>query len=257
MSLFKIPGFFFSMLLVLVFSSTIQAAEPFNVNQEKQIEAIVRDYILANPEIIAEAMAALENKRIAAERLAQTNAVTDRADSLFNSEHQAVLGNPDGDVTLVEFFDYNCGFCKRAMGDMFTLIENDPNLRVVLKELPVLGEASLEAARVALAINTMHPDQYVEYHARLLGARGRASGVTAINLAVEMGMDKDTIQLASMTENVNAAIQEVRSLAVALGVSGTPSYVIGDEVVFGAVGYDQLKEKILQARACGGKTTTC
>ena len=166
--------------------------------------------------------------------------------TLFNSPHQVVLGNPQGNVTMVEFFDYNCAFCKRALPDMLALIKTDPNLKFVLKEFPVLGDGSVEAAHVAVAARMQDPNgkKYIEFHQKLLGGRGPADKVRALAVAKEVGFDMARLEKDMGSDEVKTTIDENMKLADALGVSGTPTYVVGEEVVVGAVGLDELREKI-------------
>ncbi|MFD1694109.1 DsbA family protein [Roseibium aestuarii] len=220
-----------------------------------QVETIVKEYLLANPEVIRDALAELDRRQQAAEEKARNDALSSSADILFNSEHQAVLGNPDGDVTLVEFFDYNCGYCKRAYADMVRLIEEDPKLRVVLKEFPVLGQGSAEAAQIAVAVNKLAPEKYADFHQALLLQRGQANHASAIEAATGIGLTEAQIGEVVQTELARTSISEVYELADKLGLSGTPSYVVGNEVIPGAIGYDGLKARIESVRNCG--QTTC
>ncbi len=219
------------------------------------VEKIVREYLLKNPEIIAEALTELDRREKAAAEAARLSAVKDSASILFDSTRQVVLGNPEGSVTVVEFFDYNCGYCKRAYGDMVRLIEEEPELRMVLKEFPVLGQGSVEAAQVAIAVNLIAPDKYGEFHEKLLMQRGQSNKDSALAAAVDIGLDPEEIAKALSSDEAGLTIEEVYTLANRLGLTGTPSYVIGDEVVMGAVGYDQLKSKVTALKACG--ETTC
>src|SRR5215475_12894637 len=127
------------------------AGQEFSAPQKSEIERIIRDYIVSHPEVLQEAIAELDKRQAADLEKAKT-AVASNAETLFNSSRHVVLGNPNGDVTMVEFFDYNCGFCKRAMADMLDLLKNDPKLKIILKEFPVLGPGSVEAAKVAVAV---------------------------------------------------------------------------------------------------------
>jgi len=220
-----------------------------------QVETIVREYILKNPEIITEALAELDRREKAAEEAARQDVLTSSADILFNSTRQVVLGNPNGSVTLVEFFDYNCGYCKRAYGDMVRLMEENPDLRVVLKEFPVLGQPSVEAAQVAIAVNAAAPDKYGAFHEALMMRRGQANRASAFEAATAAGVSEQELLAAMNTDVVGETIEEVYSLANRLGLTGTPSYVVGDEVVMGAVGYDQLSSKLADLKNCG--QTSC
>jgi protein-disulfide isomerase len=228
-------------------ASTIDTSE-LSDGQRKEIEGIIKNYLIANPEIIKDAMAELQRRQDEAEQAAQTKAITDNVALLFDSKRQVVLGNPKGDVTLVEFFDYNCAYCKRAHADMKKLIENDKNLRVVLKEFPVLGEGSMTAAQVAAAVSLVAPERYGEFHEKLLTERGQANSERAFAVAEEMGLDMAKVKAKVNTDDVKAMITEAYDLANKLALTGTPSYVTPKEVVVGAVGYDALKKKIDEAR---------
>jgi protein-disulfide isomerase len=229
------------------------SAQGFTDTQRTDIEAIVRSYLIAHPEVLEEAMNEL-NKRQAAEETAKHEAaIGQNADSIFNSPHGVVLGNKDGDVTFVEFFDYNCGYCKRAMADMLDLLKSDPKLKVVLKEFPVLSEGSVEAARVAVAVRMQDPKKYLDFHTRLLGGRGPADKARALAAAKDVGLDVARIEKDLASPEIRATIEENMKLAEDMGLNGTPSYVIGKQVVIGAVGLDGLKEKIGIAR-CGKAT---
>jgi protein-disulfide isomerase len=229
------------------------SAQGFTDTQRSDIEGIVRSYLIAHPEVLEEAMNEL-NKRQAAEETAKHEAaISQDADSIFNSPHGVVLGNKDGDVAFVEFFDYNCGYCKRAMADMLDLLKNDPKLKVVLKEFPVLSEGSVEAAKVAVAVRMQDPKKYLDFHTRLLGGRGPADKARALAVAKDVGLDVARIEKDLANPEIRATIEENMKLAEDMGLNGTPSYVIGKQVVIGAVGLDGLKEKIRIAR-CGKAT---
>ena len=215
----------------------------------------VREYLLANPEVLQEVVTELERQRINQQTAQQADAVNLYQDLLFFSPRSAVIGNPNGDITLVEFFDYNCSYCKRALDDMNRLIADDPGLRVVLKEFPVLGLGSTEAAQVAGAVVLLAPDLYGEFHQLLLGTQAQATGALALAAAAEIGLDIAQIEAMIGTAEVSAVIEESYMLADALGLTGTPSYVIGNEVIVGAIGYDSLRGMIDSIRACGA--TVC
>jgi protein-disulfide isomerase len=231
------------------------SAESFSDGQRGEIETIVRNYLIAHPEVLEEAMAELNKRQAAAELEKHEASVAQNSDAIFNSPRGVVLGNKDGDVTFVEFFDYNCGYCKRAMSDMLDLLKSDSKLKVVLKEFPVLSEGSVEAAQVAVAVRMQDPGgkKYLDFHQKLLGGRGPADKVRAIAAAKEAGLDVGRIEKDLAGPEVRATIEENFKLAEAMGMNGTPSYVIGKQVVIGAVGLDGLKEKIGVAR-CGKAT---
>ena len=228
-------------------------AQNFSPAQRSDIERVVHDYLLAHPEVLQEAMSELEKRQTAAQAEKYKVAVKEHAQTLFSSPNQVTLGNPKGNVTFVEFFDYNCGYCKRAMDDMLTLLKDDPKLKVVLKEFPVLGPGSLEAARVAVAVRMQDPKKYLEFHTKLLGGRGAADEAHALAVAKDIGMNMAQIQKDAKSPEVKATLDEDFKLAEALGLNGTPSYVIGSDVVVGAIGLPGLQEKINTAR-CGKPT---
>lgn len=228
------------------------SAQGFSDSQRGEIEQIVKSYLLAHPEVLEEVSVELSKRQATADALKHEAAVTENADAIFNSPRGVTLGNKDGDVTLVEFFDYNCGYCKRAMADMLDLLKADPKLKVVLKEFPVLGPGSVEAAQVAVAVRMQDPGgkKYLDFHQRLLGGRGQADKARALAAAKEAGLDIARIEKDMNSPEVRATLEENFKLAEAMGMNGTPSYVIGKQVVVGAVGLSTLKEKINTAR-CG------
>jgi protein-disulfide isomerase len=239
-----------ALALALGASVTPARAENFSAPQRTEIEKIIKDYLLAHPEVLQEAMAELEKKQQVAETEKARSAIKNHSDALFNSPRQVVLGNPQGDVTFVEFFDYNCGYCKRALTDMTTLLNNDPKLKVVLKEFPVLGPGSVDAAQVAVAVRMQDKTgkKYLEFHQKLLGGRGQVDKAKALAAAKDVGLDMARIEKDLKSDEVAKTLEESMKLAEALGLNGTPSYVIGNDVVIGAVGLAGLTQKIQAAR---------
>lgn len=233
----------------------VASAQSFNDAQRSDIEGIVRNYIVTHPEVLEEAMTELSKRQAAAEQTKHEAAIAQNANEIFNSPRGVVLGNKDGDVTFVEFFDYNCGYCKRAMSDMLTLLKTDAKLKVVLKEFPVLGPGSVEAAHVAVAVRMQDKTgkKYLEFHQKLLGGRNHADLARALAVAKEIGLDMDRVQKDMKSPEVENTLHQDFKLAEALGLNGTPSYVIGEDVVVGAIGLQGLREKINTAR-CGKET---
>ena len=233
----------------------ISQADELTAGQKSEVERILRDYLIAHPEVIQDAMAELDKRQSAADAEKHKATINQNAATIFSSPRQVVLGNPDGNVTFVEFFDYNCGYCKRAMDDMLTLLKDDPKLKIVLKEFPVLGPGSVEAAQVAVAVRMQDKTgkKYLEFHQKLLGGRGQADKARALAVAKDVGLDMARLEKDLASAEVKATLQESFKLAESLGLNGTPSYVIGDNVVVGAVGLDSLKEKVNTSR-CGKPT---
>jgi protein-disulfide isomerase len=231
-----------------------------------EVGEIVKGYFLKHPEAIAQVLAEILKRRSAANAGAASpgaaaKAATDRsaaiagnAATLFSSPHQVTLGNPDGDVTLVEFFDYSCGYCKRALPDLLALLKDDPKLKIVLKEFPILGPGSLDAARVAVAVRMQDPggQKYIAFHQQLLGNPGPASREKALAAAKDQGLDMARLEQDSTSDEVNATLKEDIQLASAVGITGTPGYVIGKDVIPGAVGIAALKRQIGTSRGVGG-----
>jgi protein-disulfide isomerase len=231
------------------------SAQSFSDAQRGDIEKIIRTYLVSHPEVLEEAIAELNKRQAAAEEQKHEASIAENASKIFNSPRGVVLGNKDGDVTFVEFFDYNCGYCKRAMADMLDLMKTDPKLKVVLKEFPVLSPGSVEAAQVAVAVRMQDPGgkKYLDFHQRLLGGRGPADKAHALAAARDAGLDVTRLEKDLASPEVKATIDENFKLAEAMGMNGTPSYVIGKQVVVGAIGLEGLKEKIGLAR-CGKVT---
>jgi protein-disulfide isomerase len=231
------------------------AEDSFTATQRGEIEKIIKEYLVGHPEVLQDAMSELEKKQAADEVAKNLAAVKDNTEEIFNSPRQVTTGNPQGDVTFVEFFDYNCGYCKRAMTDMFDLMKNDSKLKVVLKEFPVLGPGSVEAAKVAVAVRMQDAGgkKYMVFHQKLLGGRGQADKAKAMAAAKDAGLDMTRLEKDLQSDEVKQTLETNLKLAEKLGLNGTPSYVIGSNVVVGAVGLDKLKENINTAR-CGKAT---
>ena len=216
----------------------------FSSDQRAEVEGIIRNYLLTNPEVIRDAIVELQRRKDAAAQVAQTKVIQDSADAIFASKNQAVFGNPDGKVTLVEFFDYNCTYCRHAEADIQKLIKAEPNLRLIVKQFPVLGPGSVEAARVAVALHLTAPDKYADFHDALLGEPGQVNGEKALAVAASLGVDANALNAKLDSDEVKQTIAESYALAEKLSLTGTPSFVTHKEVIVGAVGYDALKAKI-------------
>ena len=228
------------------------AADEFTPAQKQELGAFIKDYLVGHPEVLREAIEALDKHDKEVAQAEREKAVSDRAGPLFSSPFQANVGNPNGSATLVEFFDYNCHYCKGALPDVAKLMKEDPNLKVVLKDFPVLGPGSVEAARVASAARNQLPgDRFWAFHTKLLSLRGPIGKAEALSVAKEMGLDMDRLVKDMEDPQIQSGLQEIMSMADALQINGTPSFVVGQEVVVGAVGYDQLKDKIDAVHKCG------
>jgi protein-disulfide isomerase len=212
---------------------------------EPEVERIVRDYLMREPEIILEAIEALQRRQQEAEAERRRGAIARLEAEIFRDPVTPVIGNPDGDVTLVEFMDYRCGFCRRMVPAIQGLLADDPGLRIAMKELPVLGEDSVRAARAALAAHAQ--GAYVDMHFALLAADDLSiDGIVAV--ARDLGLDLERLRRDMDSTGVGAHIQANYRLARELGIEGTPAFVVGGEVVPGAVPREQLEALIGLAR---------
>jgi len=220
--------------------------------QKAEIQGVIKDYLINNPEVLRDALAAMEQRQKAEEAEARTKAVSDAAPLIYNSPRQAVLGNPNGKVTLVEFFDYNCGYCKKSLDDIARLVKEDPELRLVVKDFPVLGPGSVEAAEVATALRKQFSgEKYWQFHLKLLGMKGQIGKGQAVTVARDLGANLDQLGKDMTSNETKESIQEVMKIADGLQLTGTPTFVLGDDVLVGAVGYDELKSRIGNVKKCG------
>lgn len=234
--------------------ATGTAANALDDQQKKEFGAFIREYLIANPEIMLEVQDALEKKQQDTRTSQASEGIAANSKAIFSTASDITLGNPNGDVTIVEFFDYNCTYCKRALTDMETILSSDKKVRFILKEFPILGPDSMAAHRVASAFKAIAPEKYPQFHKQLLGGQQRATEQTAIAVAVALGVSESAIR-KSMKDNPNdQQIRATYELANNLGVTGTPFYVVGNEAVFGAVGHEELSSKISNIRSCGKAT---
>jgi protein-disulfide isomerase len=222
---------------------------------EKKIVAVVHDYLTKNPEILVEMTNELDKRQQEQQAEQQQKVISDNAEALFRSPLAYFTGNPDGDVTVVEFFDYNCGFCKRALPDLVKLVDGDGKVKVVFKELPIFGEESEGAAKAALAAGKQ--GKYFEMHQKLFSEPGKADKDKGLRIAAELGLDVPQLEKDMEDPSTQQALDEAKDLAQKLGLQGTPLYLIGDRIVPGAPDdlYDQLVAKVAEVREKGCKAT--
>lgn len=214
----------------------------------------IEQYLLENPRILERVSAAL-TAEIAAEKVAKTKAAIAENRELINSaEGAVVVGNPNGDVTLIEMYDYNCAYCRSSMPDIAALVDADPKLRLVLREFPILSQGSVDAAKVGILVSKSGAD-YWSYHQALFTARGQIDGEAALRQAASLGLDPEDLRKKLDNPEVAAALDQSYQIAQKLEISGTPTFIIGDEVIPGAVGLEVLRAKIENMRECG--STQC
>ncbi|MCS6758745.1 MAG: DsbA family protein [Candidatus Devosia euplotis] len=214
------------------------------------INPLIESFLMGDPKILQRMSVALDSTLRAEEREQSAAAIASMQESIFNDPAQVVVGNPDGDVTLVEFFDYNCGYCRAALPNMAKLLAEDPNLRVILKEFPILSNESIDAARVAVLVGDSDVD-YWTFHEALFTSRGKVDKQVALTAAADLGLNPVTLELDMSTPAVSSIIQTSYEIAKDLNITGTPTYIIGNEVIPGAIGIDELRSRIANMRGCG------
>ena len=238
---------------VLIAVAVLAAALPARAQQtqtppltREQVEQIVREYLIKNPEIIVEAIEELEARHKKSAQASQRDAVAARQEQLHRDPDAPVLGNPAGDVTVVEFFDYRCPYCKQVAPALSQLLKEDGNLRLVLKEFPILGPDSVVASRAALAAQAQ--GKYAPMHAALLRHRGAYDEAAIARLATDAGLDAARLKSDMAKPEIAAMIDRNKALARELSLTGTPAFIIGDKVVPGAADLDTLKTLVAAAR---------
>ena len=243
--------FLVSLGLLLLCVSTAPAAEappPLNAEQKKAVEDIIRQYLGDNPEVIVEALQAMEEKKQVAEQRKREQTLFLRRDALEKDPSSPVGGNPDGDVTIVEFFDYQCGYCKRVWASIRELLADDANIRYVFKEFPILGQESVVASRAALAAWNQGKEQYMALHTALMENRGGLTEAKIMAIAADAGLDVDQLRGDMDSPAVDQALRKNYRLARELNISGTPAFVIGDHLIPGAADLDSLKKLVAASR---------
>lgn len=226
--------------VLLVSDKPAGSTPSFSAAQREEIGAIVREYLLKNPNVLVEVSTELEKQRQIEQEGNQAKVLIDEKKSIFRSPFDFVLGNPDGDVTVVEYFDYNCGWCKKALDELTQLVDADKNVRIVLKELPIFGEDSSFAARAALA--SIKQNKYWDFHVALMKAKRVTVGNT-MDIAKSVGIDVAALEVEMAKPEYAQAIEENSRIAQALGMQGTPGFIIDSRVNFGylpAVGLQQI-----------------
>lgn len=232
--------------LCLPFAAPALAEEPpLTEAQAKAMREIVRQTLVENPEILAEAMQALQTKRVEAAQAAQKAAIRENQSKMVHAD-DPFLGPKSAKVAVVEFFDYNCGYCRAAFPDLRETIKDQPDARLVVKDLPVLGPESVAVSRLALAARKQ--GKYIEYHTALMTTRARLDEPTALNVAKELKLDVEKLKTDAQSKEVDETIARNHALAESLGINGTPSFVVGDTLIPGRVGPETLVKAIADAR---------
>jgi protein-disulfide isomerase len=214
---------------------------------EERVKELVLEAIRENPEIVLEAVAIIEQRQEAGQAAATARVLSTERTMLEQDPNAPVIGNPDGDVTIVEFFDYNCPYCRQVKPHMEALLAADTNVRVVYREWPILGEGSVFAARAALASRSQ--DKYEEFHWAMMGLKERATEASVLRVAQEIGLDIAQLRQDMNGSEIDEHIETSMRLSRAIGFSGTPSFVIGDNLAPGLIQADEMIRLVDQARA--------
>lgn len=239
----------FAVFLILFAAPAL--AQEMSPEEKAAINAQIRAYILENPEIIVEAMQVLEQREQSAQANADRDLIASMRAPLEDDGYSLISGNPDGDVTVIEFLDYRCGYCKQAHDGVKALIASDPNIKFIIKEFPILGPESTFASRAAMAALEQGADVYLSFNDVMMRHRGDLDQPTVMRLAGEAGVDQTKLAEDIQNPQIAANIRETYGLARRLDISGTPAFIIGDTIVRGFLPYDSLKEIVEDERRQG------
>ena len=252
---FKLVRTMYLTVLAATFAIAIPVADGFaqtgaaTIPERSAIERLVRDYLLRNPEIIEEALTALQAKKEAALEQRTRSAIIEHGEALRQHPVSPVSGNPHGDVTVVEFFDYQCGYCKRSLEVVMDLLKTDRQVRIVWKEFPILGPVSGFAARAAMAAKQQ--GEYLRFHVGVMSLPGRLTETAVMGVAKDIGLDVARLRRDMEDSAIDSYLEETAKLARAIGIRGTPAFVIGETLVPGAVDGARLRKIIAEARSGG------
>ncbi|AJE47623.1 DsbA family protein [Celeribacter indicus] len=232
-------------------ASAFDIAEMTGAEREA-FRAEIRAYLLENPEVLMEAVDVYQQRQAEAQVANVAELIAALSDEIFNAPEDAVYGNPEGDVVMVEFMDYRCGYCKKAFPEVKDLLARDGEIKLIVKEFPILGEASVLASRFAVAVKLVAGDEaYKTFHDALMVARGDISEQMLRRLAEDQGLDAEAVVAEMDSEAVDALLARNHELAQALQISGTPTFVMGDQMVRGYVPYDAMAEIVAELREAG------
>ena len=231
---------------ILAIPLVAQDKSGFSDEQKSQVKDMVREYILENPEIISEAIMVLQAREEKARADQRAQALAIHKDALLNPVENTIIGNPNGNVTVVEFFDYNCGYCKSMVPTVTQILDEDSNVRMVMKEFPILGPGSVVAARAALAAREQ--GKYAELHKAFLQYKGRLNQDTVESVARNIGLNIEKLRRDMANPEINEILGNNMALARDLGIEGTPALIVGETIVPGAIGVDRLRALIDDAR---------
>ena len=230
-------------------SQAAEGAAPADAAERQAIEQIIHDYLLSHPAVLAEALANMDAFQREEAARDQTAAIAKLGDTLYRDPDSFTGGNPDGDITIVEFFDYQCGYCKRTVDNLLKTVEEDGNIRLILKEFPILGPASITASEAAIAALRLDRDRYLDFHTALLHSKGALDKNRILQIAAESGLNTETLAAAMTDPSIQETINRSYDLAEKIGIHGTPAFIIHGELVVGELSEARLKQKVAEARS--------
>jgi protein-disulfide isomerase len=225
------------------------SAPAADLPDKQALDEAIRSYLLEHPEVIVQSLQKYDDKQRAGREQATSDALVARKDELYHHPMTPITGDPKGDVTMVEFFDYQCPYCKHTMQNVLEVQKEDPHLRVAWKELPILGPASEFAARAAMAANRQN--KYLAFHVAVMGNRGKLTPDTVLKLAGKAGIDVERLKRDMADPAIDKYLKDTLQLAQELGINGTPGFIIGGKLVPGALDKQQMKDLIAEARKQG------
>lgn len=237
---------FFAAAAVVIGLAPVQAQDNETLTDKAKTEQVIHDYLLAHPEVIVEALEKYQAQQEADAAKKQAQAVVERREELTRAPDAPVLGNPNGDVTVVEFFDYRCPYCKTVAGSFIELFEKDGNVRFVLKEFPILGPESEYAAKAALAAEKQ--GKYRDLHMALMAFKGKLTNPDVLRLASDVGLDVARLEKDMAAPEIAASLKRNYDLGEAIGIRGTPAFIVGDDFIPGAISAEDMQQRIAAAR---------
>lgn len=239
---------FFAVVIMLYSFASAFAEDSMSDANKREVEAVVEDFILKNPEVLMRAIQTYQAKIQEEKRIKAKKNLVNLTAELNLNPGSPVIGNPNGDITIVEFFDYRCGYCKRVFPTIQALLKEDGNIRYVLKELPILGSESLFASQAALAIWDTTPEKYQSFHGALMASRGNLNSAKVLTIAENLNIDKDALRKNMKNNSVNDELNKNIELSERLNVTGTPAFIIGDQLYPGALSMDEIRKMVALAR---------
>lgn len=239
----------FALATVALSPLTVAAQDKATTYTRAQLETIIRETLMKDPQIILDAVEQMQLRQQAEKEDQARQVIQAYSTSLLKDKESPVAGNEKADITIVEFFDYNCGYCKRSLPNVMKMLKDDPNVKFVFKEYPVLAPSSEEAARASLAMYYLEPDRYFDFHAALFQLGGKFDEKNLLGVAEGMGADPAEFKKMMQSDRVTKHIEDTRELATKMGAQGVPVFIIGEEMFPGAISYEAMQRQVEILRA--------